>query len=575
VSIHGTNYVGLKDGGLSVKIGGVERRDVVHGLEFDSTNQGDGAASFWMDPADPFSPRSQWTELKVGATIDVTHTLDAVTTQLYKGFIINDPRTGYAGEKKVLGIECGGVLEVARWRQDCGFVFTDSDPDQWFENKRNGKWASIDISDVIEIRAEDGTKVPRGPDDTPRAAMIGYLLYEGATYMKKPTGLMNGVKRIRGNITCNLKENMRARLAWSTDYTVERNPADSAYNEIHTWDAGTVLNGYPFDEPVGGVGDNPGYITLQLWTTNSKGQTVTADRFVSIDNVELYTSTNEKTVDEALLAIAQFIDLHDSELTSTVGSVLQSLVARPMTDPVSAMNTIAQQASVLVEWGWFSYYSAGSKFRFVARPLLTDPTSIQVLDNCYAIDATEPGTVWDVRQHPDEEGNYKALRFQYGRLGRSNYPAGFPDTVIRPKTPGWGQGSPFMGTTARVLAVDFSGHNYSVEAAGRNADRLARHLGTGLSSGTCQLKQLEVHRWDTPSEWRPVPYIRGGDWVWCEQSLCGPLYVVRSHVDVDSETVDLELGLGADALIEQLEAAGAIRTIKLAKHRRRGWRSKK
>ena len=50
-------FTTLNDGGLSVRIAGAEYVGRVHGLEWDSTNQGDGAASFWFEPGDPFNPR--------------------------------------------------------------------------------------------------------------------------------------------------------------------------------------------------------------------------------------------------------------------------------------------------------------------------------------------------------------------------------------------------------------------------------------------------------------------------------------------------------------------------------------
>jgi hypothetical protein len=53
-------FTTLNDGGLSVRIAGAEYVGRVHGVELDSTNQGDGAASFWFEPGDPFNPQADF-----------------------------------------------------------------------------------------------------------------------------------------------------------------------------------------------------------------------------------------------------------------------------------------------------------------------------------------------------------------------------------------------------------------------------------------------------------------------------------------------------------------------------------
>lgn len=578
-------YEGLKDGGLSVKIDGVERVTEVHGLETETTSNGDGGGSFWMEPADPFNPRGTWDELRVGAPVDVTHTYDAATTQMYKGFVISDPKAGMAGETKRLQVECGGALEVARWRQDVGFVYTDSDTDQWFEYKKNPKWASVDISDAIEIRVEEGTKVPPGKT---KAAIVGYICYEGAEYLYKghtPAGPLNGVKRMDGHVTTNLEDGMRAGIYWapiykqsydSTDFPLDRSGTVKFYDSYAERHLGNSKGGkYEQYMPIGG-GNGAGYVFLAMWNASGATVEMKKDRFVRIDNPELFTVANEYRVDQAMLDVAGFIGLHDSSDTDEIGSVLQNLVARPPTDPISALNTFVQQADVPVEWGWFSYYSGGSKYQFRAKRRHTDPDWLRFLGTCYGIDAEAPGVTWDVRQHPEDGSNWKGLRFRYGRLGRSDYPAGFPDAAFAPGSgASWGDGVAFMGAMARVLSVDFTGHNYSPQAARKLARRLWKDLGCAQSSGTCQLRVATVPDRVTPTTLVPAPYIKGGDAVECWQSNCGPLPVTRSHIDYDSETVDLEVGIEEEALIEQLEAAGAIRAVTLAKHRRKGWRSKR
>ena len=492
------------------------------------------------------------------------------TTQLYKGWILNDPRTAYAGEHKRLTIETGGVAEVARWRQDLGFIYTDSDPDNWFENKYNPKWANIQLGDRIEISVDDETKVTYGSSG-PKAAVVGYLPYPGFAYMLSKN---NGVRRIKGKVSYNLidkEHKLRVRLAWRSEYHATREPED--YTAIKTWGS-SGTNDDATDETLDETFASPGgagYLVLMMYTTDTKGHRVDGDRFFKM-NVELYTSAIEKRIDEAMEDVADYIGLHDLATTATIGSVEESLVARPPTDPISALNTFASQADKLVEWGWFSYYDAGvSKFEFRARPMRRDPTVIRALDNCYAIDAEQPGATWDVRQRQEDGEMRRVVRLLYGRKGASTWwPAGYPATAVAPKAPNFTSGQVFRGALAPVLMADFSGTNLSEERARKMARQLAEYSGTGLSLGTVTLQGIDVHQVNSGTTWVPAAYLKGGDFVECEQASCGPLPIMRSHVDVDSETVTLDVGISSEQIIEQLQSAGGV-----FKHRYTRTRSRK
>jgi len=540
----------LTDGGLSVKIAGIERRDVVHGLEWESTNQGDGAASFWIEIADPFNPQAEYPELVHGATVAIDHTLNGVTTRLYRGYVITDPRSGYAGEKAVVNVTCGGVLEVAKNRGDVGFIFTDVDTSQWIVNKRSPKCFSFDNSGRIAVEVAEGMKVPHD-----KAGIIGAVAYLGADHM---LGARHGWRRITGTVSWNVKDHLKAALIWWPTY---RNALDVSefYNVVHTWGPDNNGNNKAFDYAFGGT-SGAGYLALAMWSNRSGGTKTTAERFIELENVVLYTDVAQKTVDQAMLNVAQFIGLADSYNVQTIGSVLPSLVARPYTDPASALATFAAQAPVLVEWGFFC-----GEFR--ARPMLKNPAYIHALPNCYRVDAEAPGITWDVTQHP-ENGIARSLRLIYGRSGKSIWPPGTPGQVIAPADPGWAVGKAFFGTTSPVITVDFSGHNYTVAHAKEVAKSLASHLGVALSSGQCQIQIPTIQVWSGGS--RLAPYIHGGDWIECEQGNCGPLYITRAHVDADTGYVDLDVGLSEDLLIEQLEAAGSTTAVKLHKpHKKR------
>ena len=161
------------------------------------------------------------------------------------------------------------------------------------------------------------------------------------------------------------------------------------------------------------------------------------------------------------------------------------------------------------------------------------------------------------------------MRLLYGHTGKTVWPPGSPASVIAPASPGWGIGVPFMGTTAPVLTVDFSGHNMTEAQALRIAGKLAEHLGLCESSGPVGLRCPTVPVYGGGS--RPAPYIKGGDWIESQQGGAGPLYIVRAHVSVDTGYVDLDVGLSEDQLIDQLTAAGSTTAVSLHKpYRKKG-----
>ena len=541
-------FTTLLDGGLSVKIGGVERRAVVNGLEFETTNNGDGSASFWVEVADPFNPQAQYPELVHGAPVLIDHTLAGTTTSLYAGFVLTDPRAGYAGEKAIVAVECGGPLEVAKNRTDMGFIFTDADLSQWFANKRSPRAYGFDNTGRIAITTGDNVKVPYD-----RAGMIGAVAYLGATHLVKSAGgPLSGYRRITGTASWDLRDHLDAALLWWPSYRVALDASN--YHVVKGWAANGKGSNKSFDYAFGGS-DGAGYVALAMWSNKRGGTKTTDERFIELEDVVLYTDVAQKTVDQAMLAVADVLGLHSGADTETIGSVIKSLVARPYADPESALAAIAVQADKLVEWGYF-----GGRFR--ARPLLTDPVAIRALGNCYRLDAEDGDVHWDVTQHP-EEGVARSVRLIYGHTGKTRWPAGSPAQVIAPSSPGWESGVPFMGATSPVMTVDFSGRNYTEARAKQIAAVLASWLGMGAASGTVAIKSPTVPVYGGGA--RPAPYVKGADWVECRQQAgAGPLYVTRSHVSVDTGYVDLEVGLSLELLIDQLQAAGSTSAVSAA-----------
>lgn len=570
-------YTGLLDGGLHVYINSTEYRTYVHGLEFESTSQGDAWCTFWVQPSDPLNVPATYSDLKHGALVQVTHTYDSHDEEvLFYGYIINDPRMGEAGEYSNVPVECGGVLEVCKWREDCEFVFTESDTDRWFEHKRVPKWATVEVSNHIEICADEGTKVPML--STTRAAMICYVPYLGFDYMLNNPSVSGfyGPKRITGSVKYDLNEGLKAGLYWATAYKDNRNPSN--YTLIKSWSHSKGT--YQLNETFGGT-NGAGYVFLAMWrdqkhkAKKEEINVVSRDRYIRISNPELYLTSNgnEKRLDQAMLAIANFVGLHTTTDTAqlgldpgSTGSVNQTLAARGPTNPAAACEEIAMQCERLVDWGWH-------QGTFRCKPLTTSFATIRAASNYYKVSSSTDAMTWQAGPQPEDVNPARVVRLCYGRLGSSDWPPGTPATVAWPKNQvGLTGGTPFRGATCPVQYVDFGEHNYSSGKAQKVARKLANHLGHNLrAQGTVTLRGLFVL--DKNDANYPAAYLHGGDWIentsYTANLAPGPLFITRCRVSVDTGVVDMDVGLPSDALVEQLEEAGAIGPVKRSKKRRR------
>lgn len=576
-------YTILKDGGLHVYVGcasnwtgGTDVQALAHELKFGSGLNGTGSASFWIEVANPFDV-SAMSYLYHGSRVNIYHTVDATTTYLYKGFIISDPKRGIASGTARVFVECGGPLEVAKWRTDCAFFFTDCEAGNWIVNKRNNKVYNVSNDDCLEIQVDKGEKVPSNG----LGGIVGYVAYLGAQYMagSNADNKFNAIKRFDGQVTTRLGDNMRAKLLVADSYTDSRNVNASAYTTIKTW--GDTENERKLPQRYFDTNDfwtpptdGKRYLALALYCMDVAGdnKVMTTDHFVRIDHPRVYSGTISRRIDEALTTIATWVGLSGATVTTNIRSVIPNLYAPPYCDPVSAMSQFALQAETLVEWGWWPSRST-NQIEFRARDLLVGEQARIDSGRCYTVDASVAAVDWDVRPRPEDgQGDVRAVRLVYGMLGgrQTDYPAGTPAAVIAPGDPRFSNAlGPFQGSTACVPTVDFSGRNFSTQHARSVAKSLARKLRSAeRSAGTVSARVTEPGTTglikSSTSTAFPWTYIAGGDFVKCSNDpSVKPLLVTSVSVDVDNEAVTLEVGMPADTLMRQLEAAGSVRRAKL------------
>ena len=185
--------------------GGTERKSAVHSLEWESTNQGDGSCSFWMEVADPFDPQSTYPELVHGAAVVVSHTLGSVCTRLYTGYILINPTSTQTGPY-IVTVECGGALEVMKGRTDFGVYFTDADCSDWQPHRMNQSGMSVNTSGQVDVRVGKGSEVNSG------LAGIAYIMPYGGWW--DIASVMEGIAEISGNVSWNLTSPFVAALAY-------------------------------------------------------------------------------------------------------------------------------------------------------------------------------------------------------------------------------------------------------------------------------------------------------------------------------------------------------------------------
>jgi hypothetical protein len=565
------SYAGLLDGGLRVYIGcgadwtgGTNYSSFVHGLEFETVANGIGGGSFWLEPEDPFD-MSAHPHFRHGKRVNVYHVSDAVTTYLYKGFIVNDPSRGATGETKRVTVEMGGPAEVAKYRTDLAFCCTDADPGEWwFENKRNHKAFNCQTGDSIEISVDKGEVIP----DNMRGGLISYIPYLGAQYMigSAANNQLDGVKRIDGYVSASLGDNVQARILLphtrSAGYDDTRYVNAAYWDTVHTWTA-SCRNRY-FDSNSWDVdwgADGVKHLALALYSKGAAGDNnkMNADRFVRLSSPRVYTGTTAKRIDEGILMIADWVNLHTTSSTEELFSTIPSLVARPYVDPISAINQWSLQAESLVKWGWWPSRSTNNVV-FIAEKLMSGEQEIEDSGFCYTVDTEQPGTSWEANTHPEDgQGDVRGVRFIYGRIGRrSDWPAGSPNAVFGPGTGNFKNDQPFLGATANVPTVDFSSRNFTEKHAKIIAETLGESLKEGQpATGTVSSQALTLTRTSDSAAF-PWAYLQGGEFLICSQdSSIKPMLITRSHIDVDSQAVSIEVGLPGDALLRQLEQSGS------------------
>jgi len=579
----------LKDGGLSLTVRGDDITALANDIEWESNLNGAGWASWWSNVADPFyvcDPAGDFSNLMFGAPVVIDHTLYGVTTNCFRGWIINDPRSGYSGEVDKVTVECGGPLEVMTYRDDLGFVYTDCDPEYWVVNKRNNKAFDAQTGDSIYVGVSAGTKIPNN-----KLGIVGYVPYLGADHLRSGIYARNGVRRFEGSVSARLPDNMRAGILKpkSNRYTLSRDLSD--YDIIKSWGPNAHPDSRHYDTSSDwspGAGGDTDYLVVALWCTRASGTEIKKnDAYIEIDNPRVYTTDTAKRIDQAMISVADFAGLHNATDTAEIGNVLDNVHARFPIDGAAALTNFSAQATQLVDWG---YFVNATGFTFRARPLVTGRDVQRLLTGavpgsraCYAIDGTLGGRVWDVSTHPEDGGGVVAVRLLYGKRSKGTlFPAGTPASVMSSGGPGLSPGTALQGATAPVMTVDFSENNYTDKQAKDIAVKLSEALGLMLPGGPATIDASLVRRSDGSAgfpatggtDW-PAPYMQGGSWLEeyhsgkstaADAPDHGPLLITRCHVKVEDSSVDLELGLDAYALIEQLEAAG--HTSRVAEHPR-------
>lgn len=215
----------LLDGQLSLTVGGVEYIDKpISDLQCeDVAPGGDASLSFRLWVSNPFTVATDYPTLIVDAYVELKHG----STQLFAGYVCNDPTVGYAGEQAYVDVECHGLFARAKARQDYIDYWTCRDTSTWTLHRRSAK--SAQLSTDGEVRLEIPQNVAIDSSDSCGA----YYSILGALRDDRPIGWLEfDWEANLGNAT---DAQWRARLAW---------PANGMYSD--SWSFGYNPATYPW-----------------------------------------------------------------------------------------------------------------------------------------------------------------------------------------------------------------------------------------------------------------------------------------------------------------------------------------
>ena len=388
-------------------------------------------------------------------------------SELYEGEIFTvapslDATTGAAK----LSITCGGLISIAGKRADVSKTWVHRGPADWKimpGGNTNGDY-SFD-NGVIDLRARAGDSTNFSTTAGTGGAQLAAMF---ALDEELSDALMTYVK---GTFTWDVTNEGGSQWAWTLVALPSLNGTPTWLDrEIYT-SGGPVTRAYT--PPVGTK-------VLVLLLNEGSQHTISADRFVTIADLEVYSGwsdpptnsvprTTKARIDQAMVELATRPGLATSYVSSPVGAPMNDLhVGNGLAKvtAASALSTVAGFYAQPFEWGFWDART------FYCNPQSTNPDNDA---RVVLVGGGNPGLVsWDVTEADEDVPDYACVL--YGNLDNAAYPEGWTRRLYRPT-------SPPDNADLKIKLVDYSQYILSDASAANIGDNIVSVSSTSLPPG--------------------------------------------------------------------------------------------
>jgi hypothetical protein len=407
----------LFDGTLSIKVAGVEYAALAGACQYETVAPGGfGGASFEVYPDDPFSVPAAFPELVNEAAVVVKH--GAVI--LYEGHIVGDPTVAkLENGESLVAVECGGLLDAAKYRQDYGQTWVDTTYDNWARHRLSDKGFADTIDGKLRFDVSEGQYFTAGdiagvfyrvnegvvasPDDAVFALDFEYDLLLAAT-----------------NWHCDI---------WAASYYVDTlSDADwttGLWPQSNTTAEGTAhVTGFP-----------PETRCIAFVNWNSSTSTAAAKRHAEITDLRVNcvsdSATYQVSLADVMVAAGMVTGLATSFDVDAIGAPLKQCVIPPPTTRADALDKLASMHEAPVDWGFWDSATLRVKKRLNSP---ADNVAIRALAGAgtapaaYLLDAATPAIDYDVHKHEEGRVDYVRAIYSQARTNRVDKPNPSGDT---------------------------------------------------------------------------------------------------------------------------------------------------
>jgi hypothetical protein len=406
-----TNSNPLFDGTLSIKVAGVEYVADAGALQFETVAPGGfGAASFEVYPDDPFTVTTDFPELVNEAEVVVKH--GAVT--LYEGSIVGDPTVAtLENGDSLITVECGGILDKAKYRQDYGTTAIDTTYDNWARHRLSDKGFVDTIDGKLRLDVSEDQTFTAGD-----IAGIFYRVNQGVV-----TSPDDALQCLDFEYDLNLPNASWHCDIWAAPYYVDS--LDNADWTTGLWaQSNTTADG---SAHVNGLPAGTRCIAFVCW--DSTGGTSAGKRHAELTNLRVNcfdAGGAAPTVDEAMVACGVTAGLATASDTETIGSALAQCMIPPSTTHADGLDKLASMYEKPVDWGFWDDATLRIKKRLNS---LADNVAIRALAGAgtapaaYLLDASTPAIDYDVHRYEEGKFDYVRAIFTNSRTNRIATPS--------------------------------------------------------------------------------------------------------------------------------------------------------